>query len=165
MFFVNIAEKLMIDSKMQKYIRLYVGLLLCIMLVDGVKEFATGEKIKWSSESLVNDSDMEEMGEIEEEFRQQEERIQGEIEKKYKEKPACSADGRSYRLTGFLYLKRISSFRAETGHEVLRIIPAETLRCLTEIRHRPVGDRAHKKRRHHISPETRIHRDLCVITE
>ncbi|MBQ3601251.1 MAG: stage III sporulation protein AF [Lachnospiraceae bacterium] len=86
MFFVNIAEKLMIDSKMQKYIRLYVGLLLCIMLVDGVKEFATGEKIKWSSESLVNDSDMEEMGEIEEEFRQQEERIQGEIEKKYKEK-------------------------------------------------------------------------------
>ena len=86
MFFVNIAEKLMIDSKMQKYIRLYVGLLLCIMLVDGVKEFVTGEKIKWSSESLVNDSDMEEMGEIEEEFRQQEEKIQGEIEKKYKEK-------------------------------------------------------------------------------
>lgn len=86
MFFVNIAEKLMIDSKMQKYIRLYVGLLLCIMLVDGVKEFVTGEKIKWSSESLVNDSNMEEMGEIEEEFRQQEEKIQGEIEKKYKEK-------------------------------------------------------------------------------
>lgn len=75
MLFSSVLEQLVWDTKMEKYIRFFTGLLLCMVLVNTVSK---GMDIDTWDENIQNwyqDKDN-----LEEEFQQQEEKVQDKIE-------------------------------------------------------------------------------------